>query len=104
MLRPETHLAIASQADYLAGVASGEGHFGLANSLWAFESKHKALAEEARVLQAQALRDGTLNDVQLDMALLHALRKRQLINREEFERFRARVEGGGVSGGSPVSG
>jgi len=91
MLRPETHKSIAEQAEYLAGVASGEGEYGLANSLWAFEAKHRRLIEESYAALATDLRAG--KSVRLDEPLLHALRKRQLIDRSEFEQHRAAIQG-----------
>lgn len=96
MLLPETYKIIASHASFLASVASGDGEYGLANSLWAFEARYKKLVEKAYAQQAEDLRAGKLR-IPVDMALLHALRKRHLITREEFECFRSVVETLGVT-------
>lgn len=91
MLLPETYKVIASHASFLASVASGDGDYALANSLWAFEARYKRLVEKAYAVQAERLRHGELR-VRLDMVLLHALRKRHLITRDEFECYRTIVE------------
>lgn len=90
MLRPETHKHIARQAEELASIASGEGEHGLANALWAFEAKHQRLVEQSYGAEATRLRDGDTS--RLDAVLLLALRKRHMVTREEFERFRALLD------------
>lgn len=89
MLRPHTYRHIAAMAEYLASVASGEGDFALADQLWAFEAKHEQLAEKAWVVLGDQLRAGTVDP---DMPMLHALRKRHLISREEFVEHRATLD------------
>jgi len=89
MLHPHTHRSIADQAECLASIASGEGEFGLANGLWTFEAKHRRLAEEAWAPLADEVRAGTRP---VTVETLHALRKRHLLSREEFEQLRAAIE------------
>lgn len=91
MTSPDTYKRLANQAEGMASIVSGFGEYALANGLWAFESKMRQRAVEAREQQAHDFREGRLTSPTLEQ--LHDWRKNGLLTREEFLSAREAIEG-----------